>query len=1148
MVTTVRDGASQIGPSQLARLLRLPEPTPEQAAVISAPLGPLAVIAGAGSGKSETMAARLVWLVANGMVRPDRVLGLTFTRKAAAEFADRVRSRLERLRRAGLEGTGLGGTGLVGPGLVGTGLVGTGPGGADETADPFGGDPVIGTYHAYAGRLVSDNALREGLEPSMRLITPALSWQLAAQIVAAYDGPMDEVTWTPQTVTAAVLELAGDLSEHLRGAGDVTAVGLWLTAEQDALPGRITQIVRKIIATQRAREQLLPLVSRYAAAKAAREVLDHSDQVALAARIASRHPEVGAAERARYQVVLLDEYQDTSHAQLVLLQALFGGGHPVTAVGDPCQSIYGWRGASAGNLRRFTADFPVVARVRPFGASAPSGPAPVLQLSTSFRNSAQVLDAAAAIQEELRYEAPDVPRLVSAPDRSGRGTVACALLDTVLDEAEWVAAQVAALLASEPGCAPDGQPWTPGPDRRTSGVRPSDIAVLCRKRSQFVPLRHAIEARGIPVEVVGLGGLLVVPEVQDVVATLRVLHDAGASDALARLLTGPRWRIGPRDLVALGRRARALARGEGDRPATPAGPPGHPDQDAADALAEAITDLTAETGSLVEALDDLGEPGAYSRIGYARMHALAGELRRLRAHIGRPLADLTAEAERVLGLDIEVAARPGVDPVAARADLDAFTDVADAFTGEGVTGAEPTLGAFLAYLAAAQQEEFGLETGRVGESDSVKLLTVHAAKGLQWPAVFVPGLAMGERSQVFPARPRVSTRWTENPRLIPFGLRGDAGDLPELLGLDASSLDSFGEACVARDLAEERRLMYVAATRAAFWLGCSGYWWGEGGTSRLGPSPFLDEVRRSGVAQVSAWAPAPEPDAENPLLATVDAADWPATPAGRRYEAVREAAALVEAAAASSSAPAPEELDALSPADRDLVAAWDRDAGLLLAERAQRRGDGATQVALPARLSVSSLVSLARDPAELARQVRRPMPRPPARQARRGTAFHQWLEQRYGQQMLIDDSDLFGPDPSTDDETPAEGIAELRSRFEHGEWADRWPQAVEVPFETLVGDRPIRGRIDAVFADAPGGGYDVVDWKTGQPPRSEAERYAVSVQLAAYRLAWAALAEVPVAAVRAAFYYVAHDQTVRPADLLDETGLAALIEQIPAET
>jgi DNA helicase-2/ATP-dependent DNA helicase PcrA len=634
-----------------------------------------------------------------------------------------------------------------------------------------------------------------------------------------------------------------------------------------------------------------------------------------------------------------------------------------------------------------------------------------------------------------------------------------------------------------------------------------------------------------------------------VVATLRVLHDAGASDALARLLTGPRWRIGPRDLVALGRRARALVRGEGDgrrsAPAQGAAPEQAAEHDHEDALAEAITDLTAETGSLVEALDDLGDPGAYSPVGYARMHALATELRRLRAHVGRPLADLAAEAERMLGLDIEVAARPGADPVAARADLDAFTDVADAFAGEG---AEPTLGAFLAYLTAAQQEEFGLETGRVGESDSVKLLTVHAAKGLQWPAVFVPGLAMGERSQVFPARPRVSTRWTDNPRLIPFGLRGDAGDLPALRGLDAGSLEDFADACAARDLAEERRLMYVAATRAAFWLGCSGYWWGEGGTCRLGPSPFLQEVRTSGVAEVREWAAEPPPDAENPLLASVDEADWPATPAGRHYEAVRAAAALVEAGAE----PAPDAVDALGPEDQALVQAWRRDAELLLAERAQRRSDsGSIPVQLPARLSVSSLVSLARDPAELARQVRRPMPRPPARQARRGTAFHQWLEQRYGQQRLIDDVDLFelgepGAGQSADGPS-GEDLSQLRARFEHGEWADRWPQAVEVPFETLVGDRLVRGRIDAVFADAPQGGYDVVDWKTGRPPASDAERHAVSVQLAAYRLAWAALAGIPVTSVRAAFYYVADDVTVRPADLLDEAGLAALIEQVPTE-
>ena len=376
-------------PGQLARVLKLPEPTAEQAAVIAAPLGPLAVIAGAGSGKSETMAARLVWLVANGMVRPDRVLGLTFTRKAAAELAERVRLRLDALRRAGLAGSP-----------------------ADDEAGPWAGEPVISTYHAYAGRLVSDHALREGLEPSMRLITAALSWQLAVSIVAAYDGPMDEVQWTPQTVTAAVLDLAGDLAEHLRSSDDVRGVGEWLDAEAARWPGRGLAGVRKVIESQRTREQLLPLVDRYAAAKRAREVLDHGDQVRLAAQIAMRHPEVGAAERTRYQVVLLDEYQDTSHAQLKLLNALFGNGHPVTAVGDPCQSIYGWRGASAGNLRRFARDFP-----------ARSGsPATVQKLSTSFRNAGRVLDAAAVLQAELRAQAPDVPRARARarPGRQGR--------------------------------------------------------------------------------------------------------------------------------------------------------------------------------------------------------------------------------------------------------------------------------------------------------------------------------------------------------------------------------------------------------------------------------------------------------------------------------------------------------------------------------------------------------------------------------------------------------------------------------------------------------------------------------------------------------------------------------------------------------
>jgi len=700
-------------------------------------------------------------------------------------------------------------------------------------------------------------------------------------------------------------------------------------------------------------------------------VIDYGDQVALAARIASRHPQVGAIERARYQVVLLDEYQDTSHAQLVLLQALFGGGHPVTAVGDPCQSIYGWRGASAGNLRRFVADFPVADGNGNGPGMRGTRPARVRQLSTSFRNTGRVLDAAAALQQGLRAEAPQVPRLVPPPRRAGRGRAVCALLDTAADEAAWAAAQIEALLDLPPGTAPDGDPW---PDHGSARIRPADIAVLCRKRSQFPLLRAAIEARGIPVEVVGLGGLLTVPEVADVVATLRALYDPAASSSLARLLTGPRWRIGPRDLVALGRRARDLIREHraagkaGPEPAGPeggaAGAAGQPRGDVkhADPLAQAVTDLTAEQGSLVEALDDLGPAAAYSAAGFARFTALAAELRTLRAHTDRPLPDLVGEVERVLGLDVEVAAQPWRDPAAARADLDAFADAASTFADDQE---EPTLGAFLAYLTAAEAEEFGLESGRPSGTNSVALTTVHAAKGLQWAAVVVPGLSAGAKARVFPARPVASARWTENPRLLPFGLRGDADDLPALPYLTTESLAAFNDACAARELAEERRLAYVAVTRAAFWVACTGYWWGEG-VSPLGPSLFLDEIRaacETGAGTVDRWAPPPGEDATNPALAEPVPVSWPASPEGPRYEAVREAAALVNAARAGAASPG----GPLTDAGRALAEAWERDTTLLLAEREERRGDAASAVSLPGRLSVSSLVTMAADPAELAR-------------------------------------------------------------------------------------------------------------------------------------------------------------------------------------
>ncbi len=560
----------------------------------------------------------------------------------------------------------------------------------------------------------------------------------------------------------------------------------------------------------------------------------------------------GEVERSTYRVVLLDEYQDTGAAQEVLLSSLFGDGHPVTAVGDPCQSIYGWRGASAGTLRRFPSRFGA-RRTEP------------RSLSTTYRSGGRILQLANAVSAELRTEGVRVEELQAAPGRDGDGLVRCALLPDVASEATWVAAQVTAALAELPPSP--GETW-------------SRAAVLCRKRSMFPRLREAFEALDVPVEVVGLGGLLDVPEVADVLATLRVLDDPTADAALLRLLTGPRWRIGPRDLAVLGRRARALVRR------------GAPPDDPVEAVVLGVDE--SQVGSLVDALDDLppaGDRDPLSSAGRRRLEALQGELRALRRRLDQPLPDLVGDVERTLGLDIEVSARPGtVEPSAARADLDAFADAAASFAGDAAQdgSGEAVLSAFLAFLAAAEDEEHGLDTGAVSGADTVKLMTVHAAKGLEWPVVAVPGLARGSSSAVFPAKPATSTSWTANARLLPFPLRGDADELPALAGLEPAQLTAHLEANAARDAREERRLAYVAVTRAEQLLLCSGYHWGEG-KNVLGPSEFLEQAREvclQGAGDVDTWVEVPPED--NPVTAGHRAAAWPSPrAAGRRQRAGR---------------------------------------------------------------------------------------------------------------------------------------------------------------------------------------------------------------------------------------------------------------------
>ena len=1122
----------RLGAVEIAERLGRPRPTPEQVAVIEAPVEPLLVVAGAGSGKTETMSSRVVWLVANGLVAPEDVLGLTFTRKAAGELAERVRRRLRALRAAGL-----------------TGGAPSGSRGAEAVASALGeGEPVVSTYHAYAASLVTDHGLRLGVEPQSTVLSDAGAWQLASDVVESWRGDLPGVEAAPTTLAAALLQLAGECAEHLVDPSEVerfvdaTDAQVRALPKDDAaiaklgahVPGEPYAKVRDVLAVQQARKSAVPLLAEYARRKRDAEQLDFGDQVLVAARLAAEVPAVAVAERARHRVVLLDEYQDTSYAQLALLRSLFGDGHPVTAVGDPHQSIYGWRGASAGNLVSFPAQF----------RRTDDTPAHRLPLATSWRNDGGVLAVANVVADPLNAGLSiPVERLRPRPG-AGTGRVRTAFAATVEDEAAEVAARLAEVWRadSERLAVERGVPGAQPRPRRTA-------AVLARKRSQFTALQRALRDAGLPVEVVGLGGLLSTPEVVDVVATLHVLHDPGRGDQLARLLTGARWRLGPRDLEALGAWSRQLQRSTLGRPLHPGG--------AGDAGTDEETVVLpddVESASLVEALDTLppatwssGEGRGFSATGHARLTRLAAVLRRLRSRTGAPVPELVGEVERGLLLDVEVGARPGSSPAFERSNLDALADAAASFAA---SSQRPGLGGFLSWLDAAEVRERGLEPGASSVStDAVQLLTVHASKGLEWDVVAVPGLVEG----VFPASGDTAPGWLGGMGslgMLPYPLRGDRENLPrfaiERAGTQKeleAAREEFRLACGDHQMAEERRLAYVAVTRAKEELLLSGAYWDDASRPRT-PSRFLTEVLEAGgrVPGLVSLPPveAPVPGTPNPRTANPQRVVWPVDPLASRRDDVESGAAVVRAAMAAPAAP-----EGPGPGGLDEEATgWADQVRLLLSEREVARS--APGVLLPAHLSASRLVALAQDPDALALQLRRPVPLPPRAATRRGTAFHAWLEQRFTASTLLDLVDV--PGAADEDAADDAELVRLQENYLASEWADRDPVAVEVSVETPVADLVVRGRIDAVFRTRGADGrdrYDVVDWKTGRAPDGAAAR-ARDVQLAVYRLAWSRWRDVPLEDVSAAFFYASTGQTVRPVDLLGAADLEALVRSVPA--
>ncbi len=1011
-------------------------PTLQQWRAISHGLTPCAIVAGAGSGKTAVMAARVVYLTIEKLALPSQILCLTFTNKAAEELANRVRNA-----------------------TAGLGL-------------PEGEEATVLTYHAFAARLLDDYGLRMGLEAGPMLLTAAHKWQLASSLFADRTFEHLEVRTVAHTVRQ-MLQLADHCSNHLVTPDQLARQATDWAAQ--VVVKKAWDRDEKMAALRRA--EYADLVRAYQERKRQLRVIDYGDQITYAVRLVEEHPDVVEDFRARYPVVLLDEYQDTNHAQGRLLEKLFGTGYPMMCVGDPDQNIYAWRGASLRNILSFAGDFA--------GGTKP--------LYVNFRSGDRILRVANRVIGEVPEERRAKDKTLRPDPARGDGRV---LAFVATDEREE-ARRIAQLIARE---------------HTENGRSYGSFAVLCRKKRLFSPIAEVLRDADIPVEVVDLGGLLQLPEVVEVVAWLRLLDDPGRNVALARVLQGPRWRIGYRDLVALARwsarRNRRLREDLGEVE--------HPG-DVAFALAEALDHLDDEdmTGLSDEARARLRE-----------FNDLFASLRAAAA--GGPLDELVTMVLERSGLmrELEASGSPGA--VSARRNLLNFVGSVSNFAP--VEG-EATLATLVSYLDAAEDAEEDFEQVQLSDDNTVKLLTIHKAKGLEWDVVFVPGLAEGKRSSIFPDTSRQPNPVTQ-PATLPFDLRGDREVLPQYDG----NIKAFREALRQRALEEERRLCYVALTRARDVLVCSAAYWYEGPRDPFEPGRFYEEI--AGDPACEELGPRPGCPEENPLIAlrAQRALGWPPPD---RPDDTDTLFPDGWHAAAIAAADDPGSIEALV---RGLGAAERKTFEDTLASHLERIDLISSSVAVDSRpsapptLSVSALLEYERCPKLFYWTYVRPVPRRPSFAARLGTEVHRWIELTSRGQGVLFDVEEEPPDLAPEErlgESDPGLAATLRENWRTSRFAGLTPAFSERPFLLALDGFIVGGRIDAIFT-RPDGGWEIVDYKTGREPAEDDP--VAGLQLDIYALAarevWGKRAED----LTLTYFYVASGkETSRPAGDIEAT-------------
>ena len=1036
---------------ELCEVLELYTPTDEQRAIIEAPLeGVYRVVAGAGSGKTETMALRVVWLVANGIVAPKDVLGLTFTRKAAAELGERIHKRIRAL-----------------------------PQDVDHQRDIFQ-MPQVSTYNAFASRLFQDYAVFLGLDGDSDVAGSAASWSLARRVVVSSNHPelealdlsVDQVTSLTWSLSQAMSENAAtadrvrEFAERFSRVADLESPDRYPRADVDSWASSVESL-----------RVLVDLVEEFRAEKMRRGLVDYSDQIRLGLQVVREAPDVVQQMRNRHRVVLLDEYQDTSVLQTELLSTLFAD-HPVMSVGDPLQAIYGWRGASASNLADFPRDFADSWTVETFG------------LQTSWRNPSRVLEVANTLCNPLRTPELEVGVLQEAPDAPG-GAVETVFTETITEEADQVAKWFATRL--------QGQADQQAPD----------AALLLRERKHQALYAAALEKHGVPVHILGIGGLLADPLVADLVAGIAIAHLPYPNGEMVRLLTSGKFRLGVADLYALSAVATWLGLRDEDGSAV--------DDDLVQSMRDQATgrpraSLVEATLFLATKRDDHSQWAAFSDNARSQLRQVAELIRLQRQVAHHGIVEQIVHWEKVTGLDIEWMSHDNRESY--REARGAFLDAARQYQalgdGLGVSG-------FLGWLEEAETRDSLQPQTAPPEPGCVQILTIHGAKGLEWDVVAVGG----NSTDLLPSRQKEGTLGWLRRGTLPYPFRGDREFLPTLAWEDATDRKQLSDAVKdfradisAHYLGEERRVAYVAFTRTKKELLLSGSFWTTRSRAHA-PSPFLTELAAAGLIETLPEAPESE---ERPESLDADTMVWPADPLGPRREAVERAARGVS-----------EWSGALSDDDRA------RCDAILAGERQQ---DQPLTREWPVRLPASQFDRWVYEPVEMLERVAQPRPPTTGLAQQRGNQFHAWVEDYFAgtHRGVFADVDADGDDTQSVDTA----VESWQRAFEASEFSHLVPEALEREIHLPLGGHVVICKIDAVFRRD--GRIVIVDWKTGKTPAAE-ELERKSLQLALYREAWSAWTGTSVNDIDAVFWFSQEAKVVSPSHLASRDELVQLLTE-----